>query len=199
MAADMSLVKKLREETGIGILECKKAIAEANNDFDKATELLRKKGFEKAKARSTRTTKQGIIGSYIHTNGKIGVLVEVGCETDFVAKNEDFQSLVKDISMQIAAMNPKYISKDDIPADVIEKEKDIYRAQLKDSGKPENIIEKIVEGKLKKFYTEICLLNQTFFKEDKKTIEELIIEIIHKTGENIIVKRFIRYQLGEEN
>lgn len=199
MAADMSLVKKLREETGIGILECKKAIAEANNDFDKATELLRKKGFEKAKARSTRTTKQGIIGSYIHTNGKIGVLVEVGCETDFVAKNEDFQSLVKDISMQIAAMNPKYISKDDIPADVIEKEKDIYRAQLKDSDKPENIIEKIVEGKLKKFYTEICLLNQTFFKEDKKTIEELIIETIHKTGENIIVKRFIRYQLGEEN
>jgi len=195
----MSLVKKLREETGIGILECKKAVAEANNDFDKATELLRKKGFEKAKARSTRTTKQGIIGSYIHTNGKIGVLVEVGCETDFVAKNEDFQSLVKDISMQIAAMNPKYISKDDIPADVIEKEKDIYRAQVKDSGKPENIIEKIVEGKLKKFYTEICLLNQIFFKEDKKTIEELIIEIIHKTGENIIVKRFIRYQLGEEN
>ena len=195
----MSLVKKLREETGIGILECKKAIAEANNDFDKATELLRKKGFEKAKARSTRTTKQGIIGSYIHTNGKIGVLVEVGCETDFVAKNEDFQSLVKDISMQIAAMNPKYISKDDIPADVIEKEKDIYRAQVKDSGKPENIIEKIVEGKLKKFYTEICLLNQNFFKEDKKTIEEVIVEIIHKTGENIIVKRFIRYQLGEEN
>ncbi len=199
MAADMSLVKKLREETGIGILECKKAVAEANNDFDKATELLRKKGFEKAKARSTRTTKQGIIGSYIHTNGKIGVLVEVGCETDFVAKNEDFQSLVKDISMQIAAMNPKYISKDDIPDDVIEKEKDIYRAQVKDSGKPENIIEKIVEGKLKKFYTEICLLNQIFFKEDKKTIEELIIEIIHKTGENIIIKRFIRYQLGEEN
>ncbi len=199
MAADMSLVKKLREETGIGILECKKAVAEANNDFDKATELLRKKGFEKAKARSTRTTKQGIIGSYIHTNGKIGVLVEVGCETDFVAKNEDFQSLVKDISMQIAAMNPKYISKDDIPDDVIEKEKDIYRAQVKDSGKPENIIEKIVEGKLKKFYTEICLLNQNFFKEDKKTMEELIIEIIHKTGENIIVKRFIRYQLGEEN
>lgn len=195
----MSLVKKLREETGIGILECKKAVAETNNDFDKATELLRKKGFEKAKARSTRTTKQGIIGSYIHTNGKIGVLVEVGCETDFVAKNEDFQSLVKDISMQIAAMNPKYISKDDIPADVIEKEKDIYRAQVKDSGKPENIIEKIVEGKLKKFYTEICLLNQIFFKEDKKTIEELIIGIIHKTGENIIVKRFIRYQLGEEN
>jgi elongation factor Ts len=199
MAVDMSLVKKLREETGIGILDCKKAIAEANNDFDKATELLRKKGFEKAKARSTRTTKQGIIGSYIHTNGKIGVLVEVGCETDFVAKNEDFQSLVKDISMQIAAMNPKYISKDDIPADVIEKEKEIYHAQLKDSGKPENITEKIVEGKLKKFYTEICLLNQNFFKEDKKTMEELIIEIIHKTGENIIVKRFIRYQLGEEN
>ena len=199
MSVDMNLVKKLREETGIGILECKKAITEAGNDFEKAAELLRKKGFEKAKAKSSRTTKQGIIGSYIHTNGKIGVMVEVGCETDFVAKNEDFQALVKDVAMQIAAMNPKYISKDDIPEDDLEKEKDIYRAQLKDSGKPDEIVEKIVEGKLKKFYTEICLLNQAFFKEDKKTIEDLITETIHKIGENIVVKRFIRYQLGEDS
>lgn len=199
MSVDMSLVKKLREETGIGILECKKAIAEADNNFKKAAEILRKKGFEKAKAKSSRTTKQGIIGSYIHTNGKIGVLVEIGCETDFVAKNDDFKALVKDISMQIAAMSPKYISKDNIPAEDIEKEKDIYRAQMKDSGKPENIIEKIVEGKLKKYYNEICLLNQIFFKEDKKTIEELITETIHKIGENIVVKRFVRYQLGEDS
>jgi elongation factor Ts len=195
---DMSLVKKLREETGIGILECKKAIAESNNDFTKAAELLRKKGFEKAKSKSSRATKQGLIGSYIHTNGKIGVLVEVGCETDFVAKNEDFQSLVKDISMQIAAMNPKYISSDDIPEEVLEKEKEIYRVQLKDSGKPDNIIEKIIEGKLKKFYIEVCLLNQSFFKEEKLSIEDLIAEKIHKIGENIVVKRFVRYQLGEE-
>ncbi|MCK4835563.1 MAG: translation elongation factor Ts [Candidatus Aminicenantes bacterium] len=199
MAVDMSLVKKLREETGIGILECKKAIDEANNNYKKAAEILRKKGFEKAKAKSSRITKQGLIGSYIHTNGKIGVLVELGCETDFVARNEDFQALLKDISMQIAAMTPKYISKDDISAEVIEKEKDIYRSQIKNSGKPDNIIEKIIEGKLKKFYNEVCLLNQTFFKEEKKTIEDLITEKIHKIGENIVVKRFVRYQLGEEN
>jgi len=198
MTVDMSMVKKLREETGIGILECKKAIAESNNDFTKAAEILRKKGFEKAKSKSSRVTKQGLIGSYIHTNGKIGVLVELGCETDFVAKNEDFQNLLKDISMQIAAMNPQYISSDDIPEDVLEKEKEIYRVQLKDSGKPENIIEKIIEGKLKKFYSEICLLNQNFFKEEKLTIENLIVEKIHKIGENIVVKRFVRYQLGEE-
>jgi elongation factor Ts len=195
---DMSMVKKLRAETGIGILECKKAIIESKNNFEKAAEILRKKGFEKAKSKSSRSTKQGIIGSYIHTNKKIGVLVEVGCETDFVARNEDFQELVKNISMQIAAMNPKYISKNDIPEEILEKEKEIYRVQLKNSGKPDNIIEKIVEGKLKKFYNEVCLLNQNFFKEDKKTIEDLITESIHKIGENIVIKRFVRYQLGEE-
>ena len=199
MAVDMSLVKKLREETGIGILECKKAIAEANNDLKKAAELLRKKGFEKAKAKSSRVTKQGQVGSYIHTNGKIGVLIEVGCETDFVAKNEEFQGLVKDLSMQIAAMNPRFISSEDIPAEVIDKEKEIYRSQLKESGKPDNIIEKIVEGKLKKFYTEVCLLDQLFFKEEKKSISDLITEMIHKIGENIVVKRFVRYQVGEES
>jgi elongation factor Ts len=195
---DMSMVKKLRAETGIGILECKKAIIESKNNFEKAAEILRKKGFEKAKSKSSRSTKQGIIGSYIHTNKKIGVLVEVGCETDFVARNEDFQELVKNISMQIAAMNPKYISKNDIPEEILEKEKEIYRVQLKNSGKPDNIIEKIVEGKLNKFYNEVCLLNQNFFKEDKKTIEDLITESIHKIGENIVIKRFVRYQLGEE-
>jgi elongation factor Ts len=198
MAIDMSLVKKLREQTGIGILECKKAIEETNNNYEKAIDTLRKKGFKKAKAKSSRVTKQGVINSYIHTNNKIGVLIEVGCETDFVAKNEEFQTLVKDIAMQIAAMNPKYLSEKDIPSDVIEKEKEISKAQLKKSGKPENIIEKITEGKLKKFYSEICLLNQIFFKDEKTTIEELIIEKIHKIGENIVIKRFVRYQVGEE-
>lgn len=198
MSVDMSLVKKLREQTGVGILECKKAIAEADNDFEKAAELLRKKGFEKAKAKSSRATKQGAIGSYIHTNRMIGVLVELGCETDFVARNEDFLQLQKDIAMQIAAMNPGYISEKDIPEKVIEKEKEIYREQMKDSGKPDHVIEKIIEGKLKKFYTEVCLLDQKFFKDDKKTIEALIAEKIHKLGENITVKRFVRYQVGEE-
>jgi elongation factor Ts len=194
----MKLVKKLREATGVGILECKKAIAEANNDYEKAAELLRKKGFEKAKSKASRATNQGAIGSYIHSNYRIGVLMELGCETDFVAKNEDFLALHKDICMQIAAMNPKYISPENIPAEIIEKEKEIYREQMKNSGKPDNIIDKIIEGKLKKYYTEICLLNQAFFKEDSKTIESLIAEKIHKLGENITVKRFLRYQVGEE-
>lgn len=195
---DMSLVKKLREQTGVGILECKKAIGDANNDFEKAVELLRKKGFEKAKSKASRATNQGAVGSYIHSNNRIGVLLELGCETDFVAKNEDFLALQKEICMQIAAMNPQYISEKDIPQEVIEKEKEIYREQMKNSGKPDNIIEKIVEGKLKKFYTEVCLLRQGYFKEEKKTIESLIAEKIHKLGENITIKRFIRYQVGEE-
>jgi elongation factor Ts len=198
MAVDMTLVKKLREQTGIGILECKKAISEANNDFDKAVELLRKKGFEKAKSKASRATNQGAIGSYIHSNHRIGVLLELGCETDFVAKNEDFLALQKDLCMQIAAMNPKYISENDIPENVLDKEKEIYREQMKNSGKPDNIIEKIIEGKMKKYYTEICLIHQAFFKEDKKTIQDLIAEKIHKLGENITVKRFVRYQVGEE-
>ncbi len=198
MGADLKLVKKLRQSSGIGMLECKKAIEESGNDYDKAVEILRKKGYEKAKSKSSRTTNQGIIGSYIHTNGRIGVIIELACETDFVSKNEDFLQLSKDISMQIAAMSPKYITSKDIPEEIIEKEKDIFREQMKNSGKPDNIIEKIVEGKLGKFYSEICLLNQAFFKEDKKSIEELIAEKIHKIGENIVVKRFVRFQIGEE-
>ncbi len=198
MAVDMELVKKLREQTGISILECKKAIEEANGDLTQAAEILRKKGFEKAKAKSSRATNQGAVGAYIHMKGKIGVLVEVGCETDFVAKNEDFQELIKDIAMQIAAMNPRYVSEKDIPEAVLEKEKEIYREQLAKSGKPANIVDKIVEGKLGKFYADVCLLHQNFFKDEKITIEKLIAEKIHKTGENIVVKRFTRYQMGEE-
>ncbi len=199
MSVDMKLVKKLREQTGVGILECRKAIAEANNEYEKAEELLRKRGFEKAKSKASRVTNQGAIGSYIHSNHRIGVLLELGCETDFVAKNEDFLALQKDICMQIAAMNPEYISPADIPQEVLDKEKEIFAEQMKNSGKPENIIDKIVEGKLKKQFSETCLLNQAFFKEDTKTIEDLIAEKIHKLGENIIVKRFVRYQVGEDS
>ncbi len=198
MSVDMELVKKLREQTGVGILECKKAIAEADNNYEKAEELLRKKGFEKAKSKASRETKQGAIGSYIHSNYKIGVLMELGCETDFVARNEDFLGLHKDICMQIAAMNPKYISEQEIPEAALAKEKEIFLEQLKGSGKPENILEKIVEGKIQKYFTEVCLLKQAFFKDDSKTIEALISEKIHKLGENITIKRFVRYQVGEE-
>ena len=198
MPVNMEQVRKLREQTGISILECKKAVDEAKGDLLQAAEILRKKGFEKAKSKASRATNQGAVGAYIHMMGKIGVLVELGCETDFVAKNEDFQALIKDIAMQIAAMNPRYISEKDIPADVLEKEKEIYREQLKVSGKPAAIVEKIVEGKLGKFYAEACLMQQNFFKDEKTTIEKLIVEKIHKTGENIVVKRFTRYQMGEE-
>ncbi|MEN8222730.1 MAG: translation elongation factor Ts [Acidobacteriota bacterium] len=198
MAVDMAVVRKLREQTGIGILECKKALEEVGGDFDKAVDLLRKKGYEKAKSKSSRATNQGVINSYIHSNSRIGVLLEVACETDFVAKNEDFMQFTKDVCLQIAAMNPEFISSKDVPEDVINKEKEIIREQLKDSGKPENIIDNIVEGKLKKYYSEVCLLNQTFFKDDQFTIESLLTEKIHKIGENIVIKRFTRYEVGEE-
>ncbi|HDP93769.1 MAG TPA: translation elongation factor Ts [Candidatus Aminicenantes bacterium] len=197
MAVDMELVKKLRAETGVGILECRKAVTESDNNYQKAEEILRKRGFEKAKAKSSRATTQGVVGAYIHTNAKIGVLVEVGCETDFVAKNEDFQVMVKDIAMQIAAMSPQYVDADEIPEEVLEKEKEIYREQMKKQGKPENVVKKIIEGKIKKFQADVCLLDQKFFKDDTKTIRDLITEHIHKIGENIIVKRFVRYQVGD--
>ena len=198
MAVDMAVVRKLREQTGIGILECKKALEDVGGDFDKAVDFLRKKGYEKAKSKSSRATNQGVINSYIHSNSRIGVLLEVGCETDFVAKNEDFMQFTKDVCLQIAAMNPEFISSDSIPEDVINKEKEIIREQLKDSGKPENIIDNIIEGKLKKYYSEVCLLNQAFFKDDQFTIESLLTEKIHKIGENIVIKRFTRYEVGEE-
>ena len=198
MSVDMAMVRKLREHTGIGILECKKALEAVSGDYDKAVEHLRKKGYEKAKSKSSRATNQGVINSYIHNNNRIGVLIEVACETDFVAKNEDFIQFTKDVSMQIAAMSPEYISSKDIPEAVIDKEKEIIREQLKNSGKPENIIDNIVEGKLKKYYSEACLLNQTYFKDDQFTIESLLTEQIHKIGENIVIKRFTRYEVGEE-
>lgn len=197
MEISIDIIKELRERTGISIMECKRALEEANGDIKKAEEILRIKGYQKAQSKLGRETNQGAIGAYVHSNGKIGVLVEVACETDFVAKNPEFLSLVKDIAMHIAALSPKWVSEEKIPAEVLEKEKEIYRIQLKDSGKPENIIEKIVEGKLKKFYEEACLLDQPFVKDDKLKVRDLIMGYIHKFGENIVVKRFIRFQLGE--
>jgi elongation factor Ts len=190
------MVRTLREKTGAGMMDCKKALTESEGDFEKAVSLLRQKGLASAGKKAGRVASEGIIGSYIHM-GKIGVMVEVNCETDFVARTEDFNDLVKDLSMHIAAANPSYLSRDDVPQDVIESEKEIYRVQIKD--KPQHIIEKIVEGKLDKFYTETCLLDQIFIKdpEQKKKIKDLIADNISRLGENIVIRRFVRYQLGE--
>lgn len=190
------MVRTLREKTGAGMMDCKKALTESGGDFEKAISLLRKKGLASAEKKAGRVTSEGIIGSYIHM-GKIGSMVEVNCETDFVARTDDFKELVKDIAMQIAAANPLYISREDVPLDVIEREKEIYRAQIKD--KPQHIIEKIVEGKLDRFYTETCLLDQIFIKdpEQKKRIKDLVSEHIARLGENIVIRRFVRFQLGE--
>jgi elongation factor Ts len=189
-------VKELREKTGAGMMDCKKALTEAGGDIDKAMDVLRQKGLAGARKRVGRAAMQGLIASYIHMD-KLGVMVEINCETDFVARTEDFRALAKDVAMHIAATSPQYVSPEEITEDVIEKEKDIYRAQI--SGKPENIAEKIVEGKLKKFYEETCLLEQAFVKdpEGKKKVKDIITDAIAKLGENILVSRFARFQLGE--
>ena len=190
-------VKELREQTGAGMMDCKKALSEAGGSVEKALDVLRKKGLAMASKKSAREASQGLIGSYIHM-GKIGVLVEVNCETDFVAKTDDFQELVKDIAMHIAASNPVYVKREEIPSEVIEKEKAIYASQV--TNKPPQVVEKIVEGKLEKFYTDMCLVDQIFVKDQdqKKKIKDLIIEKIAKLGENIVIKRFVRFQLGEK-
>jgi len=192
-----AMVKQLREKTGAGMMDCKKALLEVNGDMDKAIEFLRKKGLATAQKRAGRAMTEGTIQSYIHMTGKLGVLVEVNCETDFVAKNEDFQEFAKNIAMHIAASNPLGIKPEDIPEEIVESEKDIYRAQALDMGKPENILDKIVEGKLKKFYQENCLLNQPFVRDPDISVADLMNELIAKIGENITVKRFVRYQIGE--
>ena len=197
MVISAETVKELREKTGSGIMDCKRALQEAKGDMEKAVEILRKKGLAAAGKKAGRATKEGVIYSYIHPGNKIGVLLELNCETDFVARTEEFIQLAKDICMHIAALSPSYIKKEDIPLEEIEKEKEIYAAQLKESGKPQHIIEKIIEGKLEKtFFAEKCLLKQTFIKDTKKTIAELLAEKISKFGENIVIKRFTRYQLG---
>lgn len=195
MSISAQTVAELRKSTGVGIADCKKALEECNGDIEKATEYLRKQGSMKASKKADRSTNEGLIGSYIHAGGTVGVLVEINCETDFVARTDEFQDLVKDIAMHIAAANPLYVSTDEVPQEAIEKEKEIYREQLKKEGKPEEIIEKILTGKVQKYYEDVCLLEQAFIKEEKKKIKELIQEKIAKIGENIVIKRFSRFSL----
>jgi elongation factor Ts len=191
------MVKQLREKTGAGIMDCKQALSECDIDIDKAVDFLRKKGLATAAKRAGRAMTEGIIQSYIHMGGKLGVLVEIGCETDFVAKNEDFQGFAKNIAMHIAAANPLGINPEDVPEDVVNKEREIYRAQALEMGKPENMIDKIAEGKLTKFIKESCLLNQAYVRDPKISIADLLNELIAKIGENITIKRFARFQTGE--
>ena len=197
MTISASLIKELREKTGVGIMDCKVALAECNGNIDKAIDHLRKKGIATAKKRGSRATSQGQVQSYIHAGGKIGVLVEANCETDFTGKTEDFTNFVRDIAIQVAATNPVAIDRERVPEDVLEKEKEIYASQAKASGKPEKVLEKIVEGKLSKFFSEACLLEQPFVKNPDITVQDLLNALIAKTGENIVVRRFVRFQLGE--
>jgi len=190
-------VKTLRERTGAGMMDCKKALVEGNGDIEKAIEFLREKGLAAAAKKSGRIAAEGIVDSYIHLGGKIGVLVEVNCETDFVAKTDEFKALVRDIAMQIAASKPAYISSDEVPADEIEKEKTILRAQALNEGKPEKIVDKMVEGRISKYYSQVCLLEQEFVKDTDKKVKDLIIEKTAKIGEKISVRRFTRYEMGE--
>jgi elongation factor Ts len=196
--APLALVKELRERTGAGVVDCQKALTESGGDVEKAITFLREKGLAAAAKRAGRTAAQGIVGSYIHGGGKIGVLVEVNCETDFVARTEEFQRLVKDIAMQVAAANPRYVRRDEVSEAEREREREIYRVQTAQSGKPAAVIERIVDGKLEKFYSEVCLLEQPFIREPGKTVEQMIKEIVARTGENVVIRRFARFQIGEE-
>ncbi len=194
IAADR--VKELRVKTGAGIMDCKEALKVSNGNFDKAVDFLREKGLSAATKKSSRATKDGLITSYIHMGGKVGVMIEVNCETDFVAKTENFKILTRDLAMHVAAMNPLFVKPEDVPEATLQREKDIYRKQVIAEGKPEKIADKIVEGKLKKFYEEVCLVKQKFIRDTNMTVEDLIKASIAATGENILVKRFVRYQLG---
>jgi len=197
MEISAQMVKELRERTGAGMMDCKNALAEANGDVERAIEILRKKGLAKAAKKAGRETNEGLIISYVHHNGKLGVLVELNCETDFVARTDDFKELGNKIAMHIAAMAPRWVKREDVPADIIEKEREIYREQLKDSGKPAQVIEKIIEGKLESFYQDNCLVEQKFALDQSITIRDMIQQAIAKIGENIQVSRFVRMQIGE--
>jgi elongation factor Ts len=197
MEITADLVKELRARTGIGMMECKRALEEAGGIMEKAIEVLRKKGHARARDKAERTTGEGLVGAYIHTNGKIGVLVEVNCETDFVARNSEFKELVKNIALHIAAANPRYLAPADVPADILDKEREIIREQFKDSKKPEAIVEKIVDGKLAKFYEEVCLLEQPYVRDDKMKVKDLLAQFIAKFKENTRVGRFVRYQIAK--
>jgi len=197
MSISMDSIKELREQSGAGMMDCKRALTETKGDLEQAMDVLRKKGIATATKKASREASEGLIGSYIHM-GKIGVMVEINCETDFVAKTDDFQELVKDVAMHIAAANPPYVKREDIPEDAIEREKAIYAEQV--ANKPPQVVEKIIEGKLEKFYADNCLVDQVFVKDpdQKKKIKDLIVEKISKVGENIVIKRFVRFQLGEK-
>jgi elongation factor Ts len=197
MTGNTTLVKELRERTGAGILDCQKALRESGDDVDKAIDYLRQKGLAAAEKKAGRETNQGVIGAYIHSGNRIGVLIEVNCETDFVARNDEFQALVKDLSLQVAASRPLFVKRADVPPEVIEKEKTIYQAHAKELGKPEPAWPKIVEGKLEKFFEENCLLEQPFIRETSVTVKDLLAQKIAKIGENITVRRFTRYELGQ--
>lgn len=190
-------VKKLREKTGVGLMDCKEALKQSNGDIEKAMDYLREKGLAKLQKRMGKVASEGSIVSYIHTGGKIGAMVEVNCETDFVANTKEFQEFSKDIAMQITASNPLYVKREDVPQDVVEKEKEIYKKQAIESGKPEKIIDKIAEGKLEKFFQEICLVEQSYIKNPDITVKELMEELIIKMGEKMLINRFVRFQLGE--
>ncbi len=192
------LVKELRERTGVGMMDCKNALKESGGDMEKAIKYLREKGLSKAAKRAGRETKEGVIFSYIHPGSRLGVLVEVNCETDFVARTEDFLELGKNLAMQVAAAAPAVVEREELDQEVIDKEREIYRNQALASGKPENVVDKIVEGKLEKFYHDVCLMEQPFIKNDKESVEDLVKAAIAKIGENIVVKRFARFELGED-
>ncbi len=192
----LDAVKKLRFKTSAGMMECKNALKESGGDIEKAVDILRKKGIAKAAKKASRIAGQGLVESYIHTGNRIGVLLEVNCETDFVARNSDFRKMTKEFAMQVAAANPMYVAIENVPKESIEKEKDIYRSQIK--GKPANVTEKIVEGKLTKYFSEVCLLEQPFIKDPNLKIKELLTQLIAKLGENVVVKRFMRFEVGEE-
>ncbi|MBP7776817.1 MAG: translation elongation factor Ts [Acidobacteria bacterium] len=197
MAITAEMVKALRDKTGAGMMDCKAALTESGGDLEKAVELLRKRGVATAAKRAGRATKDGIVAHYIHMGGKVGVLVEVNCETDFVARTDDFQSLAKEIAMHVAAADPRFVSRDQVPAAELEKEKEIYRAQFAGSGKPAPVIDKIVEGKLGSFYAQICLVEQPSVRDPNVTIEQMLQAATAKTGENITISRFVRFKLGE--
>jgi len=193
-----SEVQELRQRTGVGMMECKKALVETDGDMDEAVELLRTRGQAKAEKKSGRAAGEGRVASYIHLGGKIGVMVEVNCETDFVAKTEDFQELGRNLAMQIAAASPLAVSRESLPAEVVEKEASIYRQQAQESGKPADIVEKIARGRLEKWYQEVCLLDQAYIKDPDRKVSDVINEAIQRLGENIVVRRFVRYEVGEE-
>jgi len=195
--ASLALVKELRERTGAGVVDCQKALTESGGDVERAITFLREKGLAAAAKRAGRSVAQGVVGSYIHGGGKIGVLLEVNCETDFVARTEEFQKLVKDVAMQIAAANPRYVRRDEVSEAERAREREIYRVQTEQSGKPAAVIDRIVDGKMEKFFSDICLMEQPFIREPGKTIEQLLKEVVARTGENVVIRRFVRFQIGE--